>query len=94
MLGFIKKIILTKKQNLISRRFPNVNIVLHPDLSSPSIDKMVKMAKIVNTVNSLEPKISSLSDTELKQKTQELKEHISNKSKVYDLWLSPRRKRK
>jgi preprotein translocase subunit SecA len=84
MLGFIKKIILTKKQNLISRRFPNVNIVLHPDLSSPSIDKMVKMAKIVNTVNSLEPKISSLSDTELKQKTQELKEHISNKSKVYE----------
>ena len=84
MLGFIKKITLTNKQNLISRRFPDVNIVLHPDLSSPSLNKMVKLAKIVNTVNSFEAKISALSDTELKQKTQELKEHISNKSKVYE----------
>jgi len=83
MLGFIKKIILTKKQNLINRRFPNVNIVLHPDLSSPSINKMVNLAKIVNTVNSLEPKISALSDMELRQKTEEFKEHILKKSKEY-----------
>ena len=84
MLGFVKKIILTNKQNLISRRFPNVNIVLHPDLSSPSINKMVGLAKIVNVVNSLEPKISVLSDTELRRKTEEFKEHILKKSKVYE----------
>ena len=79
MLGFIKKIILIKKQNLINRRFPNVNIVLHPDLSSPSVNKTVNLAKVVNAVNSLEPKISALSDTELRQKTQGFKEHILKK---------------
>jgi len=84
MLGFIKKIILTRKQNLISRRFPDVNIVLHPDLSNSSVNKMVGLAKIVNAVNSLEPKISALSDTELRRKTEELRYHILNKSKVYE----------
>jgi len=83
MLGFIKKIILTNKQNLINRRFPDVNIVLHPDMPSPSINKMVKLARIVDAVNSLEPKISALSDMELKQKTEEFKGHILNKSKEY-----------
>jgi len=84
MLGFVKKIILTNKQNLINRRFPNVNIVLHPDLSSPSINEMVGLAKIVNAVNSLEPKISALSDMQLRRKTEEFKEHILKKSKVYE----------
>ena len=65
MLGFVKKIILTNKQNQINRRFPDVNIVLHPDLASPSVNKMVGLAKIVNAVNSLEPKISVLSDLSL-----------------------------
>jgi len=84
MLGFVKKIILTNKQNQINRRFPDVNIVLHPDLASPSVNKMVGLAKIVNAVNSLEPKISALLDTELRQKTRELKEHILKKSKEYE----------
>ena len=84
MLGLVRKIILKRKQNLISRRYPEVNIVLHPDLSSPSINKMVSLAKVVNAVNSLEPKISALSEIELRQKTQEFKEHILKKSKEYE----------
>ncbi len=84
MLGLVKKIILSNKQNLISRKFPNVNIALHPDMPSPSANKMVRLAKIVNTVNSLEPKISALSDAQLRQKAQEFKEHILKKSKEYE----------
>ena len=84
MLRLIKKIFLNTKQKQISRRFPGVNIVLHPDLSNPSINKMVRLAKIVNAVNALEPRVSVLSDAQLMHKTQELKEYISRKSKEYD----------
>ncbi|PIP20262.1 MAG: preprotein translocase subunit SecA [Candidatus Omnitrophica bacterium CG23_combo_of_CG06-09_8_20_14_all_40_11] len=45
---------------------------------------MVGLAKIVNAVNSLEPKISALSDMQLRRKTEEFKEHILKKSKVYE----------
>ena len=33
MLGFIKQTILENKQNRIKRKYPGVNIVLHPDTS-------------------------------------------------------------
>ena len=58
MLGFIKKQILIQKQNLINRKYPNVNIVLHPEMSSPSMNKMVSLAKTVDIVNSLEPRLA------------------------------------
>ncbi|MDD4894376.1 MAG: preprotein translocase subunit SecA, partial [Candidatus Omnitrophica bacterium] len=45
---------------------------------------MVRLAKIVNAVNALEPRVSVLSDAQLMHKTQELKEYISRKSKEYD----------
>ena len=51
--------------------------------SSPSINKMVGLAKIVNG-KQFRTKDSVLSDTELRQKTQEFKEHILKKSKVYE----------
>ncbi|MCX5702754.1 MAG: preprotein translocase subunit SecA [Candidatus Omnitrophica bacterium] len=41
---------------------------------------MVELAKIVNIVNFLEPKISSLSDTELRKKTEEFKAHVFKKA--------------
>jgi preprotein translocase subunit SecA len=87
MLGFIKKQNLRQKQNLIRRKYPNVNIVLHPDMPVSSINKMVELAKTVEIVNSLEPKISSLSDTELKQKTSQFREHILKQAKVYEAEL-------
>ena len=84
MFKFIKKSILQSKQNLIKRRFSDVNIVLHPDMPNPSINKIVGLAKLVSIVNSLEPKISGLLDAQLKQKTGEFKEYILNKSKEYE----------
>ena len=84
MLGYIKKIILNQKQNFIRRHYPDVNIVLHSDMPNPAINKMVELAGIVNIVNSLEPKISSLSDTQLRQKTDEFRKQILEKSKEYD----------
>jgi preprotein translocase subunit SecA len=58
-------------------------MVLHPDMPSPSINKMVELAGIVEVVNSFEPKISRLSDEELRKKTEEFKELILKKEKEY-----------
>jgi len=74
MLGFIKKTILASKQGKIkNKKYPNVSITLHADMPSPSLNKMAEVAEIVNKVNSLEPRISGLTDQELKAKTLEFK---------------------
>jgi preprotein translocase subunit SecA len=83
MLSYIKKIILNQKQNFIKRRFPGVNIVLHPDMPNPSVNKMAQLAGIVAQVNSLESRISQLSDSQLKQKSEELREYILKKNEEY-----------
>jgi len=83
MIGIIKKAILKSKQNQIKRKFPSVNVVLHRDMPSTSLDKMVELSRAVNMVNTLEPKISALTDTELKNKTSRFKEHILQRSKEY-----------
>jgi preprotein translocase subunit SecA len=80
MFGFIKEQILNQKQNAIRKNFPSLNIVLHPDMPNPSINKMVELAAIVERVNSCEPQMSKLSDQELRQKTTEFKAHIQKKS--------------
>ena len=84
MIGFIKKTILKQKQAIITKRYPSANIVLHPDMPNPSINKMTELARIVAQVNSFEPKISSLSDVELRNKTEEFKGHILKQSKEYE----------
>jgi len=83
MLSFIRKTILASKQNLIRRRYPNVNIVLHPDMPLSSINKMVELAAIVDAVNKLEPKMKSLTDLDLRNKTDEFCEHIHRKSSQF-----------
>jgi preprotein translocase subunit SecA len=80
MIGFIKTQLLKRKQNIIRKKYPGVNMVLHADMPGPSVNKMVVLTKIVNLVNSLEPKISSLSDLELKKKTAEFREHVFKKA--------------
>ncbi|MDD5167080.1 MAG: preprotein translocase subunit SecA, partial [Candidatus Omnitrophica bacterium] len=44
---------------------------------------MIELARTVELVNSFEAKISSLSDAEVKGKTEEFKKHILKKSEVY-----------
>ena len=80
MLGLIKKIILQNKQNAIRSRFPKLNLTLHSEMPSPSMNKMVEVAGLVNAVNALEPKISSLSDEELAAKSNEFREHLKRRS--------------
>ncbi len=80
MLGFIRQQLLKQKQNKINKKFPSAHIVLHPDMPPPSISKIVEMAKIVDQVNSWEPKISALTDEELKVKTGQFKAHIAENS--------------
>ena len=83
MFKLIKQSILKNKQNAISKRYPGVKMVLHPEMPSPSMNKMVEVAKIVAAVNSWEEKVSGLSDEQLKSKTSGFKEHIRKKSEVY-----------
>ena len=84
MFGLIKKQLLNYKQSVIRKRFSSAKIVLHPDMPTSSINKMVELAKIAEAVNSFEPKVSALSDEQLKAKTQEYREHILQKGKVYE----------
>ncbi len=83
MLGLIKKIILQNKQNAIRSRFPKLNITLHSEMPSPSMNKMVEVARLVNLVNSLEPKISALGDAALAAKSNEFREHLKIKSEQF-----------
>ncbi|MFA5275425.1 MAG: preprotein translocase subunit SecA [Candidatus Omnitrophota bacterium] len=83
MLKLIKQAILKNKQNAITRRYPGVKIVLHPEMPSPSMNKMVEVAGTVAAVNFWEEKVSALSDAQLKAKSEEFKEHIRKQSEVY-----------
>jgi preprotein translocase subunit SecA len=83
MLGFIKQNILRQKQATIKKRFPSVNMVLHPEMPQPSMNKMVELSRIVNIVNSFEPKISALLDAQLRGKTVGFKEYVQKKHKEY-----------
>ncbi|MDP2940961.1 MAG: preprotein translocase subunit SecA [Candidatus Omnitrophota bacterium] len=83
MLRLIKKTILKRKQNLIRKKFPNASIILHPEMPQPSMNKMVEVARIVSMVNVLEPRVSALSDAQLREKTAEFKAHILRKHKEY-----------
>ncbi|MBM3246769.1 MAG: preprotein translocase subunit SecA [Candidatus Omnitrophica bacterium] len=52
-------------------------------MPNPSVNKMLDLARAVAEVNSFEPKISSLSDGDLKNKTSQFREHILQRSKEY-----------
>jgi len=66
MLKFIKNTMLQQKQNAIKKKYPGINITLHPEMPSPSMAKMLELSGIVAAINALEPQISSLSDEQLK----------------------------
>ncbi len=76
MLGLVKNSILKGKQNAIRKRSAGVNIVLHPDMPLSSANKMVALSRIVVQVNALEQKMQSLTDKELRAKTDEFKEYL------------------
>jgi len=84
MFGLIKNQLLNQKQNTIKRRYPSVHMVLHPDIPTPSINKMVELAGTVEKVNGWEDKISALSDAELRQKSEAFRAHILSKAKEYE----------
>ena len=83
MLRIIKESILKSKQAAIKKKYPGVNIVLHPDMPQPSMNKMAEVAGLVNAVNLCEARISGLSDYDLKAKTAEFREHIAKQSEIY-----------
>ncbi|MDD4899115.1 MAG: preprotein translocase subunit SecA [Candidatus Omnitrophica bacterium] len=80
MLGLIRETILKQKQAAIKKRFPSVQLNLHIDMPSPSMNKMAELAGVVNAVNLWEPKLAALSDGELKALSAEFKTHIQKKS--------------
>jgi len=81
MLSFIRESLVKQKQGYISKNFPNVNIILHKDMPSPSMSKAAELARIVSEINSLEPGIQRLSDQELRAKTEEFRKRIAENNK-------------
>lgn len=83
MLRLIKKVMLESKQAKIRKKFPKLNITLHAEMPSPSMAKMVEVARLVDLVNSFECKIAALTDQQLAAKTEEFKEHLRKKSENF-----------
>jgi len=83
VLGLIKKAMLNNKQGAIRKRFPGLNIVLHSEMPSPSMNKMVEVAGLVDRVNSYESRLQPLSDAELRAKTDDFKRHLSKKAEQF-----------
>ncbi len=81
MLKFIKKTILKNRQKQISHRFPKVNIALHSEMSAPSMQKTISLAKTVDKVNSFEKSLTALPDAELSKKTEVLRATILSNAK-------------
>ncbi len=80
MLRFIKESMLKHKQAAINKRYPDVQIILHSEMPQPSMNKMVEVARFVDSVNKLEPKISGLTDSALQAKTREFKDLLTRKN--------------
>ncbi|MDD5561511.1 MAG: preprotein translocase subunit SecA [Candidatus Omnitrophica bacterium] len=49
-------------------------------MPSPSMNKMVELARLVNMVNAFEERTRQLSDAQLRAKTDEFRKHLENKS--------------
>ena len=84
MLKLIRGMILNNKQKAIRNRFPGVSITLHPEMPSPSMNKMVELSRLVDQVNSLEARVKELSDSELRAKTGEFKAYLEKESRKYE----------
>ena len=84
MFGFFKEKILAGKQKKLKRKYPGVNILFHKEMPIPSVNEIMRLAPIVAEINSLEESIKSLSDAELKAKTDVFKEHIDRESRVHE----------
>ncbi|MBI3315115.1 MAG: preprotein translocase subunit SecA, partial [Candidatus Omnitrophica bacterium] len=64
-------------QNFISRLTPKVQVHIHPDAPLPSIDLVKKLSSRASRICALEPKMSALSDEQLRAKTDEFKSIIA-----------------
>jgi preprotein translocase subunit SecA len=84
MLKFIKQSVLRNKQNSIRRKFSGVDVTLHAEMPAPSMNKIAQLCSLISKVNQLEPQISSLSDAELRVKTDEFRGRIQEKAKIYE----------
>jgi len=87
MIGFIKERIFRRKQAAISKKFPEINITLHRDMPSPSMNKMAELARTVSMVNDREERVAAMSDADLRAQTKKFKEEILAKSKEYESTL-------
>ena len=83
MLGHVRKLLLNQKQSQLKKKYPGANIVLHKDMPSPSIGKVIELAKMVSDINTLEPRVSALSDSQIRERAGELKEQLLLKAAKY-----------
>ncbi len=83
MLGHVRKVLLNQKQNQLKKKYPGANIVLHKDMPSPSIGKVIELAKTVSVINSFEPKVSAFTDAQIRERAFQLKEQLLARAQKY-----------
>src|SRR3989338_5326318 len=93
---FVRKGMVGSAQNFISRLNPKVQVHIHPDAPLPSIDLVKKLSSRASRICALEPKISALSDEQLRAKTDEFKgtiaQAVASKKAEHDQVLANYRK--
>jgi preprotein translocase subunit SecA len=76
----LKKIILAISQRKINGLKPKVNIVLHKEIPTPSLKEIAFFAPLVSKINSLEDELKDKQDSFFKEKIQEFRESIREKT--------------
>jgi len=69
----IKKRVIKSAQKFINKLEPKVNVHLHDELPLPSVKLIKNYSVVASKINALEEAISSLSDDQLRAKTQDFK---------------------
>jgi len=77
----LKRFLLKKYQGKIDKLKPPVDIKLNREIPLPSAREIVHLAKVVREVNSLEEEIKKKPDSFFKEKTEEFKKKVAERTK-------------
>ena len=80
----IKKVLLKKYQKRIEKLDPPLSIRFHKDIPLPSAKEILSLSKLVSEVNSHEQALKDKPDIFFKEKTQEFKQLIEEKTRELD----------
>ena len=75
-----RKLFLSQCQRAIKKQKPEISISLNREIPTPSLQEITKLVHIVAQVNSYEEELKTKSDDFFKEKTQEYKRLIAERT--------------